>query len=61
MKVHKNIKEAREACNKYVIELEELKEKEGILEECDDCCCCVYYSAKYYDEESGTIKTYFHN
>jgi len=61
MNTHKNIKEAKEACNRYVIKVDELRENEGVSEECDDSCCYVHISALYYDEKSCTIKTYWHS
>lgn len=61
MKIHKNINDAKEACNRYLIKLDELQEGEGVSEECEDSCCGILISASYYDEKESTLKTYFHN
>jgi len=59
-KIHKNLKEARIACDKYLDVISLAGEKHGVYEECEDSCAAVYIKAKYYSE-SGEIKTYYHD
>ena len=60
MKIHENVKEARQACERYTAKLGELQESEGVSEECEDSCASVYVTAKYYDKE-GNVKTYLYD
>lgn len=58
MKIHKDIEAAKLACENYLKQLDELQEKYGISEECEDSCCPVYVIAKYYDKD-GNVKTHY--
>jgi len=57
MKIHKDIMTARLACENYERELDELRERKGVYEECEDSCANVYIMADYYDDD-GKKRTY---
>ena len=58
MKIHPNKKAALDAILEYKIALDELVERTGVHEECEDSCCGVYAQVKFYADDGKTICRY---
>jgi hypothetical protein len=58
MKIHPNKKAALDAILEYKIALDELVERTGVYEECEDSCCGIYAQARFYADDGKTICQY---
>ena len=59
MRIHKKKEEAKKAVEEYVNTVNELIERLGVSDECDDSCAICIVSAKY-KTKSGDIETYYY-
>jgi hypothetical protein len=61
MKIHANLNEAKLAIYEYTKLRDDLSERLGVYEECEDSCCgrsCgIYATAKYYGSDGKTVLT----
>jgi hypothetical protein len=57
MKIHPNLNEAKLAIFEYTKLRDEISERLGVYEKCEDSCCGLYATAKYYDADGKTILT----
>ena len=55
MIIHPNKEEALKALQEFRQTVNELAERLGIREECEDSCCAVYATVQFYADDGKTV------
>jgi hypothetical protein len=55
MTIYPNKKAALEAIKEYRDTVNDLSERLGVYEECEDSCCAVYASVQFYAGDGKTV------